>query len=156
MKDRLSMFPDQSRSLRIGESHLTRHRRLLPMALIVALALLLGAAPLTAWAQQGDEEDDDMGDEIPFDEAELFFELNNTDGDLGIHASIDGEPWKRLSIEDPNGRRILKIGASGRLRSQGLTQLFFESAEPVFAELSPATFFARFPEGIYEIEGRTP
>ena len=29
-------------------------------------------------------------EEIPFDEAELFFELNDTDGDLGIHGKIDG------------------------------------------------------------------
>ena len=29
-----------------------------------------------------------------FTEAEIFLELNDTDGDLGIHASIfDGGPW---------------------------------------------------------------
>ena len=39
-------------------------------------------------------------EDIPFDEAELFFELNNTDGDLGIHGKIDGDEWKRLEIED--------------------------------------------------------
>ena len=119
------------------------------ITLIVTLTLALAATSSTAWAQQGEE------GEIPFSEAELFFELNNTDGDLGIHASIDGEPWERLTIEDPNGRRILRIGAHGRLGRQGLTQLFFESAEPQFDELPPATFFARFPEGVYEIEGRT-
>jgi hypothetical protein len=36
--------------------------------------------PLAGWAN--DE----------FDEAEIFFELNNTDGDLGIHALIDACP----------------------------------------------------------------
>jgi len=41
-------------------------------------------------------EDDDI--EIPFDEAIIYFELNNTDGDLGIHALIDGEPWKTSTI----------------------------------------------------------
>jgi hypothetical protein len=41
------------------------------------------------------------------------------------------------------------------LRRQGLTELFFESAEPTFDELSPERFFRRFREGEYEIEGRT-
>lgn len=94
-------------------------------------------------------------DEIPFSEARIFFELNDTDGDLGIHASIDGMPWKFLAIEDPSERRILSATPTGRLRRQGLTQFFFESAEPSFDELDPADFFARFPEGTYEIEGIT-
>ena len=97
----------------------------------------------------------DDGDEIPFAEAELYFELNNTDGDLGIHSLIDGEPWKRLGIEDPNDRQMLNIFVQSRLRRQGLTEIFFESAEPTFDELSPRKFFRRFPEGEYQIEGTT-
>ena len=95
-------------------------------------------------------------DEIPFDEAFVFFELNDTDGDLGIHAKIDGEPWKRLIIErDADDRKLLDIRVKSRLRRQGLTELFFESAEPPFDELRPAVFFRRFPEGEYEVEGVT-
>jgi len=41
------------------------------------------------------------------------------------------------------------------LRTQGLTQLFIESAEPSFDELAPEEFFRRFPEGAYEIEAPT-
>ena len=92
-------------------------------------------------------------DELEWDVAEVFFELNNTDGDLGIHALIDGEPWKRLMIEDVNERRIFDAALRGRLRRQGLTEVFFESAEPTFDELAPEVFFARFPEGTYEVEG---
>jgi hypothetical protein len=88
-----------------------------------------------------------------FSEAEIFFELNDSDGDLGIHASIDGGPYTRLEVEDPRGRTILTVGAQGRLAQQGLTQLFLESAEPSFDELAPEAFFRRFPEGVYEIEG---
>ena len=113
-------------------------------------AVLLAAAPL-AWADDEDEDED----EIPFDEAELFFELNNTDGDLGIHALIDGDAWKKLKIENADGRPLLKIDVKGNLRRQGLTEIFFESAEPTFDELDPADFFARFPEGEYEISGAT-
>jgi len=91
-------------------------------------------------------------DELEVSEAELFFELNDTDGDLGIHASIDGGPYSRLEIEGPRGRTIFEVEAKSRLRRQGLTQLFLESAEPSFDELAPKRFFRRFPEGVYEIE----
>jgi hypothetical protein len=128
-----------------------RHIRMLAILLVPVVALILGAAAPELWA--GGHDDDD--DEIPFDEAELFFELNNTDGDLGIHALIDGEAWKRLTIEDTKERKMLDIEVKGRLRRQGLTEIFFESAEPTFEELSPEKFFKRFPEGTYEIEGET-
>ena len=85
---------------------------------------------------------------FPYDEANLFFELNNTDGDLGIHALIDGEAWKKLKIEDPRGRKMLDIRVKGRLKRQGLTEIFFESAEPTFDELDPQDFFRRFRLGI--------
>jgi hypothetical protein len=50
---------------------------------------------------------------------------------------------------------MLDIEVKGRLSRQGLTEIFFESAEPSFEELAPEQFFRRFPEGEYEIEGRT-
>ncbi len=87
-----------------------------------------------------------------FTEAELFLELNDTDGDLGIHASIDGEPWARLEIEAPNESTLLVVTARGNLAKQGATQFMLESAEPAFDELSPEAFFRRFPEGWYELE----
>ena len=124
---------------------MARHMRMLPVFLVAAIALILGTATPNCWAD----------DEIPFDEANIFFELNDTDGDLGIHALIDGEPWKYLKIEDPRERKMLNIIVRGRLRRQGLTEIFFESAEPSFDELSPKKFFRRFPEGWYEIEGIT-
>ena len=112
---------------------------------ICAMATLLAFAPAAA---AGEEE------EVEFDEAFIFFELNDTDGDLGIHAKIDGDEWRSLTIEDPKERSILNIRVKGRLRRQGLTEIFFESAEPGFDDLDPAVFFKRFPEGTYEIEGR--
>ena len=114
---------------------------------LASLALTIGSP--SAWAGDDDEE-------TPFDVAFIFFELNNTDGDLGIHAKIDGDPWKRLKIErDDNERKLLDIRVRSKLRQQGLTELFFESAEPPFDELDPEDFFARFPEGEYDVEGRT-
>ena len=52
-----------------------KHTRRLPVLGMMMAALTLGAA--AAWA-------------VEFPEAELFFELNDSDGDLGIHSSIDG------------------------------------------------------------------
>ncbi len=119
--------------------------------LTIALTAAMMAAPTVGLAW--DHHDDD--DEKPFDEAFLFFELNDTDGDLGIHGKIDGDEWKKLEIEDPRERRMMKVKASGRLKRQGLTELFFESAEPTFDELDPEGFLKRFPQGEYEIEGIT-
>ncbi len=116
--------------------------RLLPL-LIIPLALGSLAAPMSARVGPASR---------PFAVAELFFELNHTDGDLGIHASIDGGTWLSLEVDGPRDRPLLAIVSKGSLLSQGLTQLAFESAEPTFEELDPADFFRRFPEGVYEIE----
>lgn len=134
---------------RTGVCGMTKHTGVWRVLLIALVALILGAGAPGAWAEDDDDE------EIPFDEAHLFFELNDTDGDLGIHALIDGDAWKKLEIEDPNERRMLNVRVTGRLKKQGLTEFFFESAEPTFDELAPADFFKRFPEGTYEIEGET-
>ncbi|MCB1906911.1 MAG: hypothetical protein KDH15_06045 [Rhodocyclaceae bacterium] len=90
--------------------------------------------------------------QLELSQAELFFELNETDGDLGFHAAIDGDAYTRLEIEGPDGRRLLRLSASGALARQGMTQFALESAEPDFDELAPEAFFERFPEGPYEIE----
>jgi hypothetical protein len=49
----------------------------------------------------------------------------------------------------------MNIWIRNNLRRQGMTEIFFESDEPSFDELSPAAFLNRFPPGIYEIEGIT-
>ena len=45
-------------------------------------------------------------DEQELDEGQLFFELNDTDGDLGIHGKADGDAWRKMVIEGPEGDRI--------------------------------------------------
>jgi hypothetical protein len=125
-----------------------RTLRILGFFLVPVIALILGISAPGVWAGDDDEE-------TPFDVADVYAELNDTDEDLGFHALIDGEGWKKLAIEDPNEKKILKLQAKSRLRRQGLTELFFESAEPTFDELSPEEFFDRFPAGLYEIEGKT-
>jgi hypothetical protein len=124
--------------------------------LVAFFLLLMGAIlSLAAITPESRADRDNNGDEIPFEEAKIFLELNNTDGDLGIHALVDGEAWKKLTIEDPNERTILVVTGKGRLGRHGLTELCFESDEPPFDELPPEEFLRRFPEGKYEFGGKT-
>jgi hypothetical protein len=130
-------------------NEMKRSIRLLPPIFVVVITLALGVAA-TGLCAGGYHH-------IPWfeklEEAELYFELNNTDGDLGIHGKIDGGPWTKIWIKDPNHRKMMTVTAKGRLRRQAVTELFFESAEPTFDKLAPEDFFKRFPEGIYKIYG---
>ena len=116
------------------------------------VALVIGAGLMVMSSQAGLGQE---AGELPFSEAQLYFELNHTDGDLGIHGLIDGDAWKSLEIEGPGEQLLMNVWIRGSLRKQGMTEIFFESDEPSFDELSPAAFFKRFPQGIYEIEGIT-
>ena len=117
-------------------------RRLVPLAVGgIALAFVSEAG----LAQDGPE----------FEVAQIYLELNHTDGDLGIHGLIDGEAWRSLEIEGPGELELMNVWLRNGLRRQGLTEFFFESAEPPFDELSPAAFLDRFKPGIYEIEAVT-
>ncbi len=127
--------------------HARRSVAALPAA-VLAIAVTAAASAQTARAGDADERPS-------FSKSDIFFELNHTDGDLGIHARIDGDGWVRLAIDDPAKVRVLDIEVNGRLKMQGLTELFTESAEPSFDELAPKDFFRRFPEGNYAISGTT-
>ncbi|NJN45609.1 MAG: hypothetical protein HC808_02960 [Candidatus Competibacteraceae bacterium] len=153
---------------RTGAIEMKKNNPLIRIVPAVAVGFILATAVSLNWVADahaqsnigiigipGPDDDNDDEDEIPFDVADVYAELNNTDGDLGFHALIDGDAWRRLDIESPSGRKLLNVNVRGSLRRQGLTELFFESAEPPFDELSPEEFFARFEEGEYEIEGKT-
>ena len=88
--------------------------------------------------------------ETPFDEAQVFFELNTTDNDMGFQVFLDAEGWKRVTVTDPRGNPVTRLLAEGRLSEIGITELRFESAEP-----SPAAVRSRFPAGEYTFRGLT-
>lgn len=88
-------------------------------------------------------------------DATMIVEVNATDGDAGLQVFLDGEPWRSMTISSPDGRKIVAIGAKGRLKHYGLTELFSESSEPPFGRLPLRRFKARFPEGRYTFVGRT-
>jgi hypothetical protein len=87
--------------------------------------------------------------------ATLIIEVNETDGDAGLQFFLDGEPWRSMTISDPNGRVVVDVDAEGRLRDWGLTELFSESNEPPFTEVPLTEFLARFPAGRYSFVGET-
>ena len=98
----------------------------------------------------GAEEADAVGDAVAFADAELFFELNTTDNDLGLQLFLDSDGWKRVRVLDPARNEIVLLQAEGRLARLGITELRFESAEP-----SPAEVLALFPPGKYRFRGRS-
>jgi hypothetical protein len=63
--------------------------------------------------------------------------------------------WQRLEFFDPNGQKIFDARGSGSVGRQGVTELFFESAEPSFDEQSLEELFSRFPSGHYPFKGTT-
>lgn len=110
--------------------------------LLPLLPTALGAGYVNPWAEE-------------FAEVEIFFEENASDGDLGIHIFWDGEPWRYVTVIDPGWRRIFTVRNDGRLGRIGSTELFTESNEPSFDDISREEFLEHFREGEYRFYGRT-
>ena len=108
----------------------------------VMVALVSGVAAPELWAKR-------------LDEAAVFIEINDTDGDAGIHMFLDGVGWKRMKVFDPDGKKVVDLRTRGNVGMQGITELFFESAEPSFDEQPLDEFLVRFPPGVYRFRGRT-
>jgi hypothetical protein len=127
-------------SARVREKSIamTRHTH---VSLVVAMLILLFTAP-SLWA-------------VPFGQTKIIIEVNATAGDAGIQVSVDATGWNRLQVFDPNGQKIVDITGNSSVGQQGITELFFESAEPSLAEQSLNELFARFPEGVYKFVGTT-
>jgi hypothetical protein len=123
-------------------------------ALAASLGLLLAAAPPPTRA--GNESGPPPPRKIlPFAKAQVRIEINATDGDSGFHMLLDAEGWRMVKIFDPNGKMIFEVEGGGGVRKTGLTELFFESAEPGFDVLPLDEFLRRFPAGEYRFYGRT-
>lgn len=90
------------------------------------------------------------GPTVPFADAEVFFERNLTDNDLGLQIFLDAEGWTKVDVSDPGNHKIVQIHTQGTLSDLGITEFRFESAEP-----SPAEVLALFPPGEYAFTGKT-
>ena len=135
--------------------------RLAVASVAIGTFILAAAAPLS-WADDAreDEREDSAvskrseGKIVYLKDARLKIELNSTAGDAGIQVFIDADPWKTMAIYDPNGKMIFRAITQGRFGKQGGTELFMESAEPNFSQLTLEKFLKRFPEGMYYFRGR--
>jgi hypothetical protein len=115
------------------------------MERFVLTAALVAAAALpaaTASAKKACEQ---------FAELSLALEQNASDGDAEIVLFAQGndEGLSELSIKAPDGRRAVRV--KGSRRGVGLREFLLESAEPPDLE----RVLESFPEGEYEITGRT-
>ena len=129
-------------SAKVGKRPITRTKpvHILPVFLLAALTLLVNTSLL--WAAS-------------FSETKIIIEVNATGEDAGIQISVDAEGWNRLEVFDPKGQKIVDVTGSNSVGKQGITELFFESAEPSFEEQSLEELFALFPEGNYDFRGTT-
>jgi hypothetical protein len=124
---------------------------MLLVLLISAVALSFGTA-----AQKREADDANAAKaQVPFEVTKIFFEYNSTDNDLGVHVFLDGEDWRSLEIINPRGRSIFEVESGGGFRELGLTELFFEGAEPSLDEVPLEELLDLFPEGEYRFSGRT-
>ena len=123
----------------------------------VAVLLTLAAASAGAIAATGDGAGDSAKRKpIPYEINDLFIETNATDGDIGLQLLADVDEWDKFTLRDPKGRKLMmKAQTKGRLHGWGLTELFWETAEPEFSELPLRKFKKRFPAGKYTFRGRS-
>jgi hypothetical protein len=108
------------------------------------VALIVGTTGPEAWAAKK-----------KFDIAKVFFEFNSSANDLGVHVFLDGEDWKTLTIVNPEGSTIFEVEGKGPYEALGLTELFFEGAEPSLNDVPLEVLLALFPEGKYTFSGKT-
>jgi hypothetical protein len=111
---------------------------------VATAAVIVGAADPEAWAATK-----------KLAIAKIYFEFNHSANDLGVHVFLDGEDWTMLKIVNPAGTTIFSVEGKGPYANLGLTELFFEGAEPSLDEVPLADLLAKFPEGKYKFTGKT-
>ena len=127
-----------------------------PMLLAAMMASVFAATALPALA---DEPCTNGGGE-DLGECKVYIEINASDGDIGLHALLDGEGWNLAQISNADGLIFeAEAVATTNLGDQKLTENFFESTEPAckFDPEEPeepvqtlAEFLLRFPAGDYD------
>jgi hypothetical protein len=140
-----------------GESDMTSTKKNLPvdvrnrggLAVIARLTVyLLLALSLTVVLVSCVSEEGDV-----LELGKLLIEHNSTDEDTGFQGFADGEPWNELTITGPANNQILKADTAGGLYDFGLTEFFFETAEPENAVVPIENVLARLAAGTYTFSG---
>lgn len=126
------------------------------------VVLVVGLVAVTLPTSAGHDDEDDSacsrrgGPSVRLPATKLYIEHNSTgDGDTGVHGLFDGEDWVKLCVYDPSGQQILEVEPKRQLRTQSISGIFFESAEPSNIDVPIEEILARFPAGQYSVRGRT-
>jgi hypothetical protein len=117
-----------------------------------ALAALAVYADAGSGAKQAARAATGSAADVPLKDAKLNIEHNATDKDTGFQGFIDSEGWRRLEVRGPAGD-VAAFEGRGSLGELGLTELFFETAEPENAKVPIDQMLAKLPEGNYMIAG---
>ncbi len=127
-----------------------------PVLSFGAVALVLGTTIVVAGAVHPPRTANaGGGGGVEFDFARIYWEYNATADDLGVHVTLDGEDWTELEIENPDEDVIFGVQGKGPYQEFGMTELFFEGAEPSLDDVPLDVLLAKFPEGRYEFSGLT-
>jgi hypothetical protein len=92
---------------------------------------------------------------VPLEFSRIYWEYNASANDLGVHVTLDGEDWTTLKIKNPNNQVLFNVRGKGPYAKLGMTELFFEGAEPALDEFPLEQLLALFPEGTYDFDGVT-
>jgi len=92
---------------------------------------------------------------VKLETSRIFIEYNSSAGDLGFQVSLDAEEWKSFKIINPKGLTIFQVDGKGPYGRLGLSELFFEGAEPTLDTFPLDDLLALFPEGRYQFIGVT-
>src|SRR6185436_11219924 len=91
--------------------------------------LVLGTA-FTLTTSMAPPSSSSRGAPVELEIAKIYWEYNASANDLGVHVSLDGEDWKALRILRPDNKTIFEVRGKGPYQELGMTELFFEGAEP--------------------------
>ena len=118
----------------------------LTLAVGTAMGILNAAAPLPVATDGG---------KVQLSLSRIYWEYNASANDLGVHVTLDGEDWKALRIKRPDKQTIFEVKGKGAYKQLGMTELFFEGAEPSLNTFPLQELLSKFPEGEYDFEGFT-
>ncbi len=136
--------------IKMSNCYSYNHTRCLPIAFTVLATSFILFLAQGVLAQTTTEESDSV---VEVSDAIIRIEYNATDLDAGIQVFIDADEWESMEVLDLSGEVIFRSAVQGKFAEQGGTELFLESAEPNFNDLSFEEFLERFPEGTYKVRG---
>lgn len=87
--------------------------------------------------------------------ASLFIEDNTGDKDIGVHGYFDDHGWTELCVFNPAGEMVLHVKPDAQMGKLGMSEFFFESQEPGYADWDFTALKAAWPEGGYTVRGQS-